>query len=260
MRARSVIASFPSLGTELNQASGTRGVLFILSARKCSTEPSKLNMAEKEFRKLVLSLSQQLVVAETNQIVYLYHLPLEFSGKQPLTVLQSMHSRDIFSANKPDGLANAMKEVNRMDLVKLVKDYTRNTKQRRTSKLRPNSDKTSALPDESEPSFHTSLQAKLEVADIQSTITADSLARALDMVKGTQLKRVEEIMLEAKTCSDRLSKLLKRAQTLYRLSAAGSGSTDEETPAQQPNSTLLTMITYTCAHLKIMAHFSISFS
>ena len=196
-------------------------------------------MAEKEFRKLVLSLSQELVVAETDQIAYLYHLPLEYSGKQPLTVLQLMHNRDIFSAAKPDGLATVMKDVNRMDLVKLVKDYA---KQRKTSKSQPN-DKSSTL-DESDPSFHTSLQAKLEVADIQSTITADSLARALDMVKRTQLKRVEEIMQEAKTHSDRLSNLLKRAQTLYRLAiAAGSGSSDEEIPAQQPNSMLLTLTT-----------------
>jgi len=200
------------------------------------------NMAEKEFRKLVLSLSQELVVAETDRIVYLYQLPLEYRGKQPLTVLQLMHNRDIFSATKPDGLANVMKDVNRMDLVKSVKDYARSTKQRKTSKSRPN-EKSSTL-DESDPSFHTSLQAKLEVADTQSTITADSLARALDMVKGTQLKRVEEIMQEAKTHSDRLSNLLKRAQTLYRLAiAAGSGSSDEEIPAQQPNSMLLTLTT-----------------
>ena len=174
---------------------------------------------EKEFRGVVVSLSESLVVEETNKLVYTNSLPIEYSDKKPLTVLQLMHNRDLFSATKPDRLATLMKEINRLDLAKNVEKYARKT--RKGAKSRTQLDSGTAAADVgSDSSLFVSLQAKLEVTSIQSDITAKALDEALKTVKATHFKRVEEIVQEAKAQADRLRNLISRAQGLYYLSGS----------------------------------------
>jgi hypothetical protein len=170
---------------------------------------------EKEFRGVVVSLSEALKEKETNILVYTHCLPMEYNDKKPLTVLQLMHNRDLFSATNPDRLATLMKEINRIDLAKIVEKYTRKT--RKGAKSRTQLDSATAAADV-DSSLFVSLQAKLEVTSIQSVITAKALDEALKTVKTTPLKRVEEIMQDAKAQADKLRNLVSRAQRLYHLS------------------------------------------
>jgi hypothetical protein len=170
---------------------------------------------EKEFRGVVVSLSEALKEKETNILVYTHCLPMEYNDKKPLTVLQLMHNRDLFSATNPDRLATLMKEINRIDLAKIVEKYTRKT--RKGAKSRTQLDSATAAADV-DSSLFVSLQAKLEVTSIQSDITAKALEETLKTVKATPFKRVEEIVQDAKVLSDKLRNLVLRAQHLYHLS------------------------------------------
>ena len=165
---------------------------------------------EKEFRAMVVFLSHALIERETNILVYTHCLPMEYNGKKPITVLQLMHNRDLFSATNPDRLSTLMKEINRIDLAKIVEKYTRKTRKGAKSRTQVAADVDSSL--------FVSLQAKLEVTSIQSDITAKALDEALKTVKTTPLKRVEEIMQDAKAQADKLRSLVSRAQSLYHLS------------------------------------------
>lgn len=168
---------------------------------------------EKKLRDVVVSLSKKLNAAETNEFVYTYRLPQEYNGKAPLTVLQTMHQRGLFSATKPEELAKLMKELNRMDLVQTVQDELIKKKTRKKAKPADSAGSQS-------PSVSASMQAKLEVSDIQSHITAKALNQTLEMVKETpQLKRLEEVLLKAKHEANQLCSLIKHAQELYDLYA-----------------------------------------
>ena len=169
---------------------------------------------EKEFRGMVVSLSDALIERETNILVYTHGLPKEYNDKKPLTVLQLMHNRDLFSATTPECLITFMKEINRIDLAKIVEKYTRKT--RKGAKFRTQLDSGTAAADVE--SLFVSLQAKLEVTSIQSDITAKALEETLKTVKATPFKRVEEIVQDAKVLSDKLRNLVLRAQHLYHLS------------------------------------------
>ena len=166
------------------------------------------NPQEKEFRQMVLSLSEKLTKKDTNNVVYLYELPKAYEDKEPLYVLELMQNRDLFSATKPDGLARLMKEIKQDALAKFVE---KNIKKPRR-KYRP------TLETESDPSIRLSLQAKLEVTKIQSVITANALKQSLEMVKSTDLKRVREILKEASDVADKLCGLVKHAQGIYQCS------------------------------------------
>ena len=172
---------------------------------------------EKEFRGVVVSLSESLGVEEMNKLVYTNSLPIEYNDKRPLTVLQLMHNRDLFSATKPDRLVTLMKEINRQDLAKIVEKYARKT--RKGTKSRAQLDSGTAVAEvESDSSLFVSLMAKLEVTSIQSDITGKALDETLKTVKATPLKRVEEIVQDAKAQADKLRNLVLRAQHLYHLS------------------------------------------
>lgn len=166
------------------------------------------NPLEKEFRQMVLSLSDKLNKKDTNSIVYLYDLPKAYVDKEPLTVLELMQNRDLFSATKPDGLARLMKEINQDALVKCVEKYIKKTR-KIGGKHR------ATLETESDPSIMLSLQAKLEVTKIQSVITASALKQSLEMVKSTPLMRVKEIIKEANEVGDKLCALVNHAQVIY---------------------------------------------
>lgn len=169
---------------------------------------------EKKLRDVVVSLSKKLKAAETNEFVYTYRLPQEYHDKAPLTVLQMMHQRGMFSAAKPEDLAKLMRELNRMDLVQTVQDELIKKKARKKAKATDSAVVTGSQ----SPSLSASTQAKLEVSDIQSRITSEALNQSLETVKETpQLKRVEEVLLQAKHQANHLCSLIKYAQELHDL-------------------------------------------
>ena len=190
---------------------------------------------EREFRGVVVSLSEALVERETNILVYTHSLPIEYNDKKPLIVLQLMHNRDFFSATKPDCLATLMKEINRLDLVKIVEKYARKTRKGAKSRTQLHSGTAAADVE----TLFVSLQAKLEVTSIQSVITTKALDEALKTVKATPFKRVEEIVRDAKVQADKLRNLVSRAQHLYHLSRS--------TPQSNGNTfTVIILLVYYC--------------
>lgn len=165
------------------------------------------NLQEKEFRQTVLSLSDKLTKKDTNNIVYLYQLPKDYQDREPLTVLELMQNRDLFSAAKPDGLAKLLKEIHQDALVKIVEKYKKSRKGAGKCQV--------TMEAESDPSLTLSLHAKFEVTRIQSVITATAVKQSLEMVKKTPFKRVSEIVKEANDMADKLCALVKHAQAIY---------------------------------------------
>ena len=179
---------------------------------------------EKKFRDIVVSLSEALTESETNILVYTHSLPEEYNNKKPLVVLQLMHNRDLFSAAKPDRLATLMKEINRMDLAIIVEKYIQKTQKR----VKPHAQlksSTSVTDVESDLSLFVRVQAKLEVTSIQTDIIAMALDEALKTVStSSSLKRVEEIMQDAKVQTEKLCRLVSHAQDLSRSTPQSNGN------------------------------------
>lgn len=154
-----------------------------------------------------------------------------------------MESQELFSANKPEGLMDVLKEINRMDLAKRAKDYA---KEHAKSAKRKKNCQTEEVPfDEN---LHISLKANFEVALIQTKILVDQLKRVRDTVcEVQQLKRAEEKLSEAEEAAERVQKTLLHAAGLSHVYNRGSeegstGSSDEEalppaTPGHNPRTT-----------------------
>ena len=164
---------------------------------------------ESEFRRLVLYLADHLTDTETNKLVYIYDLPREYKDKQPLIVLELMHNWDLFSASKPDSLAKIMKDIKRVDLAKAVEKHAKKTR-----KAGAKSRAAAGLKPEADPSFLSSLQAKLEVLSIQSSIGAHVVDDILEMVRPTSMQRLKEVVEEIKSHVENFRWLSKSAQVL----------------------------------------------
>ena len=161
------------------------------------------NAQEKEFRELVVSLSENVTDTETNKLVYTHCLPKEFKDKQPLVVLELMHDRDLFSSSKPEKLANILKDIKRINLAKMVEKYAKKARRKTGQKSRSTSTEADS----------SVLQAKLEVSHIQSNITAQVLDQCMAMAKVTPLQHVPTADL--KNLTDDLQRLLQKARQLH---------------------------------------------
>ena len=166
---------------------------------------------EREFRRLVLHLADHLTDTETNKLVYIYDLPTAYKDKQPLIVLELMHNWNLFSASKPGSLAKIMKEIKRVDLAKTVEKHAKKTRKSGTKS------RSASLEHEADPSFISSLQAKLEVLSIQSSISAHVVDQFLEMVRPTSMQRLKEVVEEAKFHVDTFRWLSKSAQVLLAI-------------------------------------------
>jgi len=52
--------------------------------------------AVREFRRVMFTVAQQLTQQESDTLVWMYGIPVEFKGKPPLTVLAQMESQGLF--------------------------------------------------------------------------------------------------------------------------------------------------------------------
>ena len=163
-------------------------------------------MSVKDFRRFIVSVAQQMSHQESEMLRWMYELPVQFKGTPPLTVLQRMESQGLFSADKPEKLADVLKDINRMDLAKKAKDYAKGSK--RGKKLYQDGDTV-----QREDQLVT-LTANFEVALIQMKIMLEQLERVRQGVVEAQQKRVEEIISCAREDAERTQRKLQQASIL----------------------------------------------
>ena len=109
-------------------------------------------------------------------------------------------------------MRSSWKEIKRVDLSKAVEKYIKNTR-----KAGSKSGGATSLEPETDPSLISSLQAKLEVLSIQSSISAHVVDQFLEMVKPTSMQRLKEVVEEAKSHVDNFRWLAKSAEVLLAI-------------------------------------------
>ena len=195
-------------------------------------------MASKvEFHRLLYKIAQKLSHEEIDSLVFIEGLPVAFKGKVPFTVLEQMVLQGIISESKPEKFFEVLKGINRVDLAKEAKDFSRTTK--RSKKNHRSSEVQS-----DEQVSRVAIAANSEVALVQTNILLAQLDRLTETVseasQGSGRERVIEQVCKAKKqieSAERLLKTLQLACTAMRDSESDSTqspSSDEEVRVHLP--------------------------
>ena len=186
--------------------------------------------AVKELRRVMFTVAQQLTQQESDTLVWMQGVPVQFRGKPPLTVLAQMESQGLFSASKPERFADILRDINRLDLAKQVTKITKRKKNQRETV------------EQSQEQLQITLAANLEVTLLQSKILLEQVERLRQVVIDANEKRIGEIVGDAKESAERLKRALDHASGLCR-SKVGSITTQEEVhrPLHEPESTASTI-------------------
>ena len=181
--------------------------------------------AVRELRRVMFIVAQQLTQQESDTLVWMQDVPVQFKGKPPLTVLAQMESQGLFSASKPERFADILKDINRLDLAKQVTKITKRKKNQRDAV------------EQSEEQLQITLAANLEVTLLQSKILLEQVERLRQVVIEANEKRIGEIVGGAKESAERLKRTLEHASGLCR-SKIDSITTPEEAhrPLHEPES------------------------
>ena len=196
----------------------------------------------KEFRRVMYEVAQQLSLPESDMLVWMHSLPVAFKGKPPLTVLAQMESMGQFSASKPDGLADVLRDINRVDLAKKAKEFTKNAKRKKNREL------SSAV--QLEEHLHITLLANYEVTLLQTKILVEQLERLREGVAEAQTKKEEEAICSAKVKATELQKIIQHAADLSRGGAGSDGSPSPNSSDEETHS----LTTCTQGNLKTLFH------
>ena len=185
--------------------------------------------AVRELRRVMFTVAQQLTQQESDTLVWMQGVPVEFSGKPPLTVLAQMESQGLFSASKPERFADILRDINRLDLAKQVTKITKRKKNQRDT----------VEQSQEQQLLQITLAANLEVTLLQSKILLEQVERLRQVVIDANEKRIGEIVGDAKESVERLKRTLDHASGLCR-SKVGSTTTQEEVyrPLHEPESTI----------------------
>ena len=82
------------------------------------------------YRQLVYRISQQISTADLQTLVYirLHHCRQLYRDESALIVLSKLEMDGVFSASNPAGLIQVAKDIDRWDLVNLVKEFMKRSK------------------------------------------------------------------------------------------------------------------------------------
>ena len=160
--------------------------------------------SSKDFRILLFQLDEKLNAHDIEGIVSIEDLPAEFNGQSALKVLLKLEMTGRISAAKPQSLEDVLKDINRIDLVKKVKDFSRSQKK---SSKRHNTASATA-----EERIRT-LSANLEVTRVQMRLLLDQLEHLRKTAQETGPKSVEMLVSEAQEDAELLEKKLLYAKT-----------------------------------------------
>ena len=169
------------------------------------------------FRRLVADFSQKLSKEERRRLVYirLYDWRERYRDADTLDILSKLETDGVFSPNNPEGLVEVAKDIDRLDLKAMVKDFVKKQrKEKATSKVAPKA----VMSFESEsPVSEEELQLKaiLEVTLSQAAVfvkQVDILQQAITAGTKEQRQRAAEAIRDAGYTAQTLAERLKKAQ------------------------------------------------
>ena len=183
------------------------------------------------FRRLVYRFSLKLTKEESRALVYirLYDYKERYGNADTLEVLSKLETDCIFSPNNPEGLIKVAKDIGRLDLENMVKDFV---KKRQRLKAKANS-KTAG---KSVPSFvsespvseeELQLKAILEVTLSQAALfvkQVDILQQAITAGTKEQRQKAVEAISDAICTVEALAGRLQKARDELQHSSRNSMS------------------------------------
>lgn len=121
----------------------------------------------KEFGVLLYELSQRLNGKEITAIIHIEDLPRNLEGKNSLEILIQLQMLGKITESDPSTLQSVFKNINRIDLVNKVKDFSKSQKKKKTPKSGGLSDRVDKMVYD--------LDANLKVSLIQTQVLRDQL-------------------------------------------------------------------------------------
>ena len=141
----------------------------------------------------------------------------QYQDAVTLTVLSKLEASGVFSPNNPEGLFEIAQDINRFDLIEMVKDFVKNWKRQRKDKRNKDVGKTSTVTS-FEPTVsdeELQLKAILEVTLSQAALfvkQVDILQQAITAGTKEQRQRAAEAIRDARCTAHVLTNRLQEAQ------------------------------------------------
>ncbi len=153
----------------------------------------------QNFKILLFQLAERLERHDLEGITYIHELPAGFENQSALKILMKLEMEGVIAASEPSKLEDVFKSINRMDLVKKVKEY------KKKKKSTPKTD-----------NLQINFYANVEVALTQARLLQDQIEH-LQRIDCS--RPIEATILEASEISEKLQKKLlsvkEQHQSMY---------------------------------------------
>jgi len=194
------------------------------------------------FRRLVYRFSLKLTKEESKALVYirLYDCKERYGNADTLEVLSKLETDCVFTPNNPEGLIEVAKDINRLDLQNMVKDFVKKRQRKAKANDKAAGKTVPSFKTESPVSDEEELQLKaiLEVTLSQAAVfvkQVDILQQAITSGTKEQRQKAAEAIGDAICTAEALTGRLKKARgelehsnrNSMRSSSHSSGSGEE---------------------------------
>ena len=183
------------------------------------------------FRRLVYKFSQKLSKEESRALVYIRLNECQEQYQDSLTVLSKLEASGLFSPNNPEGLFEIAQDINRFDLIEMVKDFVKNWKRQRKDKRSKDVGKTVTSFEPTVSDEELQLKAILEVTLSQAALfvkQVDILQQAITAGTKEQRQRAAEAIRDARCTAHVLTNRLQEAQAELERSTSSNSPESEE--------------------------------
>ena len=161
---------------------------------------------EREFRKLLVEIAHLLHEEEIQSIAFIEELPKNISGK--LQVLISLQARGRIT--DPSSLEDLLRTMNRMDLVKRVKDFVKSQKKGNKKGSSKSTETSNSMVD-------------LEVALAFAKLLNEHIEKAKEAAGP---KSLSSMLLEAEEAAVKVEAKLKEAKAAYDQTSPDSSESE----------------------------------
>ena len=195
------------------------------------------------FRRLVYRFSLKLTKEEGKALVYirLYDCKERYGNADTLEVLSKLETNCVFSPNNPEGLIEVAKDINRLDLQTMVKDFMKKRQRKAkandkaTGKTVPSFKTESPVSDEEELQLKAILEVTLSQAAVfvkQVDIFQQAITAGTKEQRQSAAEAIGDAICTAEALTDRLKKargeLEHSNRNSMRSSSDSSGSDEGE--------------------------------
>lgn len=169
----------------------------------------------KHFHVLLFQLSEKLHPHDIEGIITIEELPADLEGQSALKILLKLEMMGRISASKLSDLEEVFKNINRIDLARKVKDFSKTQKKgtRRSASTTMQGQE-------------QSLYANLEVTLVQMRLLLDQLKHLKRIAQEASPKYVEPVISEAQEDAEALEKKLLHAKALQNEQSLDSSGSD----------------------------------